>query len=49
MQDFGEQRSGDSDLHQLESDVATMTHDLGTDLDQRLAQRGQRPVLRLLG
>ncbi len=33
MKYLGEQRSWDGDLRQLESDVATMTHDLGADLD----------------
>ncbi len=37
MQDLGEQRSGDGDLCELECDVAAMTYDLGTDLDQLLA------------
>jgi hypothetical protein len=45
MQDFGEQRSGDSDLCELECGVAAMANDLGPDLDQLLAQNGQRPVL----
>ena len=47
-QDLGEQRFGDSDLSELECDVAAMSHDLGADLDQLLPQRGQRPVLDLL-
>ena len=34
MQDLGEQSSGDSDFRELESDVATMTHDLGADLER---------------
>ncbi len=33
------------DLRHLESDVATVAHDLGADLDQLFAQSGQRPVL----
>ncbi len=32
-----------------EGNVAAVSHDLGTDLDQLLPQSGQRPVLRLLG
>jgi hypothetical protein len=44
-QDLSEQGSWCCDLRQLESDVATMTHDLDADLDQLLPQRGQRPVL----
>ena len=45
MQDLGERRSRDSDLCELECGVAAMAHDLGSDLDQLLAQGGQRPVL----
>ncbi len=44
-QDLSEQRFRDSDLCELECDVAAMSHDLGTDLDQLVAQRGQGPVL----
>ena len=33
-QDLGEQRFGDSDLSELECDVAAMSHDLGADLDE---------------
>ncbi len=45
VQDFGEQPSGDSDLCELECDGAAVAHDLGTDLDEFLTQRGERPVL----
>ncbi len=48
MQDLGEQRFGDSDLCELECDVAAMSHDLGTGLDQLFPERRQRPVLDLL-
>jgi hypothetical protein len=34
MKYLGEQRSWDGDLRHLESDVAAMAHDLGTDLDE---------------
>ncbi len=44
-QDLSEQRSWDGDLRQLESDIAAVAHDLGTDLDQLLPQSGQRSVL----
>ncbi len=40
-QDLGEQLSADGHLGQLESDVSAMSDNLGTDLDQLLAQRGQ--------
>ena len=43
--DLGEQGSGQRHLGQLEDDVASMAHDPGSDLDQLLAQGGQRPVL----
>ena len=46
-QDLSEQRSWDGDLCQLESDIAAVAHDLGTDLDQLLPQNGQRSVLHL--
>ncbi len=42
---FSEQGFGDSDLCKLECDVATMTYDLGTELDQLLPECRQRPVL----
>ncbi len=48
-QDLNEQRSWDGDLRHLEGDVAAVVHDLGTDLDQLLAQRGDRPTLGILG
>ncbi len=40
-QDFGERCFGDGHFGQLEGDVAAMSDNLGTDLDQLLAQRGQ--------
>ncbi len=46
-QDLSEQRFGDSDLCELECDVAAMTYDLSTDLGQLLPERRQRPVLDL--
>jgi hypothetical protein len=46
--DLGEQGSGQRHLGQLEDDVASMAHDPGTDLDQLLAQRRERPLLNLL-
>ncbi len=45
MKYLGEQRSCDGDLRHLESDVAAMTHDLGTDLDELLAQRSAANAL----
>ena len=48
-QDLGEQGSWDGDLRHLKRDVATMTHDLGADLDELLAQGGQGPVFHSLG
>ncbi len=48
-QDVSEQRSWDGDLRQLESNIAAVAHDLGTDLDQLLPQIGQRSVLHLCG
>ncbi len=42
-QDLSEQSSGDSDLRELECDVAAMSHHLGAGLDQLLAQRGSLP------
>ena len=47
-EDFSKQLPRHRNLGQLESDIATMADDLGTDLDQLLPQRGQRPVLHLL-
>ncbi len=49
MKYLGEHRSWDGNLRHLESDVAAMAHDLGTDLDQFLPQRGERPMLHRLG
>jgi hypothetical protein len=48
-QDVGEHLSRHCDLGHLERDVAAVADDLGTDLDQLLAQTGQRPRLRRLG
>jgi hypothetical protein len=39
----------DTDLSHLKRNVAATAHDLGADLDQLLAQAGQRPRLRRLG
>ncbi len=47
-QDFLEQASWHGNLGQLEGDVLPVTDDLGSDLDQLLLQRGQRPVLLFL-
>jgi hypothetical protein len=43
-QDFGEEHPRHRHLGQLEDDVAAVAHDPGADLDQLLAQRGQRPL-----
>ncbi len=43
-QDLSEQGPWDGDLFVLECDIAAMSHDLGTDLDQLFAQRGS-PVV----
>ncbi len=48
-QDLGEQRFGDSDLSELECDVAAMSHDLSADLDELVLQSGQGPVFDSLG
>ncbi len=48
MQDLGEQRSGDSDLCELEGDVPPVAHDLRADLDELLPECRQRPVLDIL-
>ncbi len=48
-QDLDEQRFGDSDLCELECDVAAMSHDLGADLDVLGLQSGQGPVFDSLG
>ncbi len=47
-QNLSEQGSCDGHLRHLESDVTAVAHDPRADLDQLLAQRGQRPVLDLL-
>ncbi len=47
-QDLGEQNSGDSDLCELKGNVATVPHDLRADLDELVAQGGERPMLDLL-
>ncbi len=47
-QDFPKQVPRHGDFGQLERDVPGMAHDLGPDLDQLLAQGGQRSVLWLL-
>ena len=41
-QGLSEQGIGDGGLHQMECDILAVAHDLRTDLDQLLAQRGQR-------
>ncbi len=48
-QDLGEQRSWDGNLRHLESDVATVAHDIGPDLDELVAQGGERPMFHSLG
>lgn len=48
-QDLGEQRPRHRHLGQLEDGVATVPDDPGANLDQLLAQRGQRPMFDLLG
>ena len=47
-EDLGEQRSRHRHFGQLEHDVAAVADDSGTDLDQLLAQGGERPLLDLL-
>ncbi len=49
LQYLSEHGLGDSDLCKLECDVAAMTYDLGTDLDQLLPECRQRPVLLAFG
>ena len=39
----------DRDLSHLERDIAVIAHDLGTDLDELLPQRGQQPMPVLFG
>ena len=48
-QDSPKQVPRHGNLRQLERDVATMADNFGPDLDQLLAQSGQRPVLDRLG
>ena len=43
---ISEHLSAHRDLGHLEGDIAAMAHDLRADLDQSLAQAGQRPRLR---
>ena len=45
---FLEQASWHGNLGQLESNIAAMADDLGSNLHQLFAQRGQRPVFHLL-
>jgi hypothetical protein len=47
-EDLGEQRSRHRHFGQLEHDVAAVAGDSGTDLDQLLAQGGERSLLDLL-
>ncbi len=47
-QDFPKQVPRHGNLGQLERDIATMADNLGTDLDQLLPRRGQRPVFHFL-
>jgi len=44
-QDVGEQTARDGDFGHLESDVATVTDDFRTDLDELLPQARERPIL----
>ena len=48
-QDLCEQFSRHRDLGHLEHGVASVAHDLGTDLDQLLSQAGQRSLRDRLG
>ena len=48
-QDLLEQLLRHRDLSHLEDGVAGVAHDLGPDLDQLLAQTGQRPLRDRLG
>ncbi len=45
---LSEQRSCDGDFRLLESDVATVAHELAADLDELLPKYCQRPVFDLL-
>jgi len=47
-QDFPEQLPRHRHLGQLERDVPAMADDLGSNFDQLLPQRGQRPVFHFL-
>ena len=47
-QNFPEQVPWHRHFGHLERDVATMADDLGSDLDQLLPRRGQRPVFQFL-
>jgi hypothetical protein len=47
-ENLGEQRSRHRHFGQLERDVAAVADDSRTDLDQLLAQGGERPLLDLL-
>ncbi len=42
-QDLSEQRFGDNDFCEPECDIAAMSHDLGTDIDQLFAQSLGQP------
>ncbi len=44
-QDFPKQVPGYGDFGQLDRDIAAMTHDLGTDFDELLAQRSAANAL----
>jgi hypothetical protein len=48
-QDLSEQSSGDSDFRELKGDITAMSHDLRADLDELVAQGGERPVFHSLG
>jgi hypothetical protein len=48
-QDLLEQGARHHDLGHLEDHCATVPDDLGADLYQPVAQRGQRPLLYFLG
>ncbi len=47
-QEFPKQVPGHCDFRHLERHIATMADDLGSDLDQLLAQRSHGPVFDLL-
>ena len=48
-QNLSEQSSGDSDLRELKDDITAMSHDLRADLDELVAQGGERPMFHSLG